>query len=339
MNRFRVLLTASFFVVSSAGAQSLTTNLSAVSDEYSRLYVAPLIDAYGANINAGLFQTAKIGGGLIPKIDLYLGVKVFGAMLPSDRSLSLAYETEEVYVDGNGTRYVVPVTYNIEGAPTVFGETEAGEVSVTVNEMVDAGLDGVPGTADDVVIDDVVSMQLLPGLVNTPVAPLVIPQIGIGSFAGTDVLVRFLPTVNTESYGSISFKGFGVRHSISQYFPLFPADISAQFVYQRLTIDDGADNRTLGASAYAGNVAISKSLPVVTVYGGLQIEKTKVDVNYVFDSGQPELGSQTINFSQQAKNRFRALAGISLTPGPIQINFDYALGSLNTVSAGIGIML
>ncbi len=322
-----------------AVAQSLTSNLSAVSSEYSQLYVAPLVDAYGANINAGLFHTARIGGGLIPKVDLYVGVKVFGAMLPSDRSLSLSYQTDEVFIGPNGNRYVVPVVYNIEDAPTVFGETEGGEVTVSVSETVDAGGDGIFGTPDDVVINETASMSVLPGLLNTPIAPLLVPQIGVGSFAGTDVLIRFLPSVSTDTYGKISFRGFGVRHSLSQYIPMLPASLSAQFVYQRFSIEDGSEQQMVLATAYAGNVAISKSLAVVTLYGGLQLEKTHVEVDYAYDSGIQELGTQEITFATDARNRFRAIAGVTFTPGPLQVNVDYAVGALNTVSAGIGISL
>ncbi|MDX1741964.1 MAG: DUF6588 family protein [Rhodothermales bacterium] len=324
---------------SAAAAQELTSNLSSVSTEYSRLYVAPLVDAYGANINAGLFHTARVGGGLIPKVDLYLGVKVFGALLPADRSFSLSYEADQVFVGPDGTRYVVPVAFDIDGAPTVFGETETGEVVAAVNETIDAGLDGQMGTADDIVINETVSLPLLPGLINTPVAPLLVPHAQIGSVRGTDLMIRYLPTLSTDTYGKISFRGFGLRHSISQYIPMFPASLSAQVVYQRLSIEDASENQTVLASAYAANVAISKSLAVVTVYGGLQLEKTRVEVDYAYDTGIPELGVQEIQFIDTADNRFRAIAGITFTPGPLQMNVDYAVGATRTVSAGIGISL
>jgi hypothetical protein len=324
---------------SGAAAQELSTNLSSVSSEYSRLYVAPLVDAYGANINAGLFHTARVGGGLIPKVDLYLGVKVFGALLPADRSFSLSYESEQVFLGPDGTRYVVPVAFDIDAAPTVFGETEPGEVTAAINETIDAGLDGQLGTADDIVVNETVSLPLLPGLVNTPLAPLLVPHAQIGSIRGTDVMIRYLPTLSTDTYGKISFRGFGVRHSISQYIPLFPASLSAQFVYQRLSVEDVSENQTVLATAYAANVAISKSLAVITVYGGLQLEKTRVEVDYAYETGIPELGIQEIRFMDTADNRFRAIAGITFTPGPLQMNVDYAVGATRTVSAGIGISL
>jgi hypothetical protein len=330
-----VLLTIS----STSEGQNLSNNISTVSSEYSRLYVGPLVDAYGANINAGLFHTARIGGGLIPKVDLYVGVKVFGALLPTDRSLSFSYQTEEVFTGPDGAQYRVPVVFEVEDAPTVFGETDAGEITAVVNETVNEGLDGVLGTTDDIVIRETASLRLLPGLINTSVAPLLIPQVGIGSIAGTDILVRYLPTVSTETYGKISFRGFGVRHSISQYIPMFPASLSAQFVYQRLSIDDASERQTLLATAYAANVAISKSLAVITLYGGLQIEKTKVAIDYSYDTGIAELGIQEIRFTDQAGNRFRVIAGLTFSPGPLQVNVDYALGTMNTVSAGVGISL
>lgn len=329
MKRVSTTVFAIAILSGSVAAQDLPLNLSSVSSEYSRLYVAPLVDAYGANINAGLFHSAKVGGGIIPKVDIYVGVKVFGALLPSDRSLSLSYQTEEVFIGPDGSRYVVPVVYDIENAPTVFGETEGGQVTASASFT----------TTDGTVINETASMSVLPGLINTPVAPLVVPQVGLGSVAGTDILVRYLPTVSTDTYGKISFRGFGVRHSISQYLPVFPANLSAQFVYQRFSVEDASEHQTVLANAWAGNVAISKSLAVLTVYGGLQVEKTHVEVDYAYDTGIPELGTQEIRFAEDAQNRFRVIAGVTLTPGPLQVNVDYAVGAMNTVSAGIGISL
>ena len=157
---------------------------------------------------------------------------------------------------------------------------------------------------------------------------------------GTDVTVRYLPPVRWWRFGTLSLEGFGVRHSISQYFRQLPVELSAQFMWQRLTIEDEAsDNRTLSARALAANLAASKSLSILTVYGGIQMEQTRVEVDYVVQTGVPELGSPRIQFARTAQNRYRLIGGINLGIGLIQVNADYALGALNTVTVGMGVAL
>ena len=336
-----LLFIAAFLVAQPARSQDLGETLEGVGAAYAKAYVQPLVDAFGADINSGLFHSAKIGGGLLPMVDIYLGVKVFGALIPSgDKTLDLTYTMPQVFTGSDGMEYTVDVTYQINDAPTVFGDAEnPGVVTAMVHEVVSPGPDGQSGTADDVVIDETTSLELLPGLLETSIAPLVVPQLRLGSAFGTDVMIRYLPSIELGDVGSIGFFGFGVRHSISQYVPLFPLDVAAQVTFQNLGIEDAANDDLLSASMWAMSVMASKSFLVATVYGGLQVESTGLDVSYTYVDPEGLLPDEDISFSMTGSNRFRVVAGAALNLSPISINVDYSVGSMSVVSAGIGISL
>lgn len=324
---------AGLAVPAEAQEEELGELIQDVGEAYSQPYLQPLADALGAGMNTGLFHSARIGGGLLPVVDVYAGVKLMGAMVPSNsRSFSMVYETEQVFRGPDGNDYRIPVTFTITDAPTVFGDRTPGVAEAHVQETV-AGPDG------DVTIDTTATFDVLPGLVNTPVAPFFVPQIGIGSFMGTDVTLRYLPRIGYQDFGSIGFIGFGVRHSISQYIPLFPISLSGQVMWQKLSIEDGENNEVFGASAFAGNVVASKSLLLVTVYGGLQVERSSVDVAYMFDPGVPSLPAQQIEFGLTGGNVFRAVGGFALNFGPMLVNFDAGVGNSTVVSGGVGLSL
>lgn len=328
-------------VTSQSRAQDLGGTLQGVGAAYAEAYVQPLVNAFGADINSGLFHTAQIGGGMLPVVDLYLGVKVFGAFVPiGDRTLDLSYTAPRAFTGADGELYTVDVVYDIEDAPTIFGDTESpGVVIATVNETVDAGMDGQMGTADDIVINEQSELDLAPGLIKTSIAPLAIPQARIGSVFGTDMMIRYLPRVDRDDLGSFGFIGLGVRHSVSQYVPMLPMNLAAQISWQKLGIQDADDTEVLTANMWAMSVMASKSFFVASVYGGLQLESASVDLDYTFVDPQGELPDQRVSFSMDGRNRVRMVAGVGLNMGPVVMNVDYSLGSINVVSAGLGISL
>ncbi len=322
------LIVLAVLVVPPSQAQNRDTDelggaLSSIGQQYADNYTQPITDALGANLNAGLFRTAEVGGeGIVPVIDLYVGVAGMGA-LTSGSKTAFRLSGEDIPTD-DGT---LTITYPDEDLPTVFGEeTSPGQAIISDND---------PLTPDETV-------DLPPGLLNTSIAPLAVPQIGAGTVLGTDAQIRFLPETSISDYGSVSLFGLSVRHSLSQYIPLSPVNLAVQGTWQSLSLSGSDDSINSGeivdASGWALNAQVSKSVPVapITFYGGLQYEQFGVDVGYTF---QTSAGTSTVSFEQDASNNVRALAGVSVTLAVIQLNVDYALASNNTVSAGVGITL
>lgn len=321
-----VPLAFAFLIAAPVQAQNsdeLGDALSSIGQTYADSYTQPITDALGADLNAGLFRTAEVGGeGVIPVIDVYVGVAGMGAFTSGSAS-SFAPQDETITTDDGRT---LDITYGPDRVPTAFGdESSPGQATIS---------DQNPLTPDETV-------DLPRGLINTPVAPLAVPQIGAGTVLGTDAQLRYLPETDISDYGSVSLFGLSVRHSLSQYIPLSPINLAVQGTWQRLSVSGNVEpnaGEIIDASGWALNAQISKSVPLapITFYGGVQYEQFGVDVGYTF---QTNAGTSTVSLDQDASNSVRALAGVSITLAIIQLNVDYALSSNNTVSAGVGLTL
>ncbi|HOV91910.1 MAG TPA: hypothetical protein PLC04_02360 [Candidatus Kapabacteria bacterium] len=124
------------------------------------------------------------------------------------------------------------------------------------------------------------------GDVNTILAG--VPQIIIGSFWGTELLLRYVPKINLGStIGNFSFWGAGLKHSITQYFPKSPIDAALQIVYQGTSLDNtiGVTNAKLKANADIMNINlhISKEIPkILTIYTGISYESIQIKSTYTY---------------------------------------------------------
>lgn len=308
-------------------SDELANALSSIGQQYATNYTRPVTDALGADMNAGLFRTAAFEEtGLVPVIDVYVGASVMGAFTAGSPD-SFRLDNDEFTINTGASTQTLRIEYPNTDLPTAFGDNDS------------------PGMADivDTDTDTKVGEVTLPGaIISTPIAPLVVPQVGVGTVLGTDAQLRYLPETGYNDYGTVSLFGVAVRHNLSQYIPLFPANIAVQGAWQRVTLSGREDSRNPGevvdASGWALNAQASKDLPVlpVTIYGGVQYEKFGVDVKYTFASnGQ----TATFTYEQDAANSVRALAGLTLSLKILRVNVDYALSSNNTVSAGVGLVL
>jgi hypothetical protein len=331
---FTLLLAGALAAGSPAHAQQSSDELADALEEvgaaYGERYVQPAVNALGADLNSGFFHKATVGGGLLPLVDVYAGVKAFGTLVPEEeRTLSLSYQTRQE-VEYEGETYDADVTYEIDEAPTVFGEQEPGQVTGTATFEDD---DGQERTKD-------VSLDLLSGVYEVPAVPLGTPQVGVGvPMIGTHVSVRYLPRIGYGGLGSVQFAGGGVRHDVSSYIPLLPLGLSAYGFYQSLSIEGDQAGEVLDLSAYALGVSASKSFLVATVYGGLQYERTTAEVAYSFDPPGDEIDAQSVAFDLTGENSFRALAGVSVGLGPAVLNVDLSQGQRTVLSAGLGVSL
>lgn len=318
---------------------NLSEALKGVTGTYADSYVQPVSDAFGAGMNSALFRTADAGGGILPKIDIYVGVSVTGTLMARSNRTFLPMDGEAI----NLANRTVLTEYTGGAAPTAFGSTNTPDAQVQFRDE-QTGLllreDPTDPTSAPV------RLTLPPGVVDTPVAPLIIPQIGAGTAFGTDVMLRYLPKTRLKSYGTIGVFGLGIRHSISQYIPMSPVDLAVQGVYNSVTLEDQAlEGDVLDASGYAINLQASKSLPVlpVTFYGGLQYETFSAEYAYEFDpasfSNSSDIDPVSFTLDQDASNSVRGLAGVSITLAVVRINADYSLAANDVVTLGIGVQL
>jgi hypothetical protein len=254
-----------------------------------RSYLQPFADAFGANLNSGLYHTAKI-----PKSGLhfYVGIETMLALIGNDQR-----EYTAVLIDENGMPVEEP------GLPTVFGSEE------------DRQIDLAPGVS-----------YILPGGFDIRVFPIVAPLVTLGSVAGTEFSLRWVDVDLGTDFGLLKISGFGLRHSLSQYFPLSPLDICFGFFVQDFKL-----GRIFKANMGYFGAQASRSLGPLTVYGGVGIEKS------TFTLGNDENVLKVAPITFDSANRTRLNAGVTLSILILKLHVDYTLGMQNILVAGIGI--
>ncbi len=175
----------------------LETLIERYTGENAKAYVEPLVTAFGANLNSGIYNSAKV-----PQsgLHLYFGLNAMVAFFSSSQKT----------FTGTTEGYFTPIQ-SVETA-TIVGKEGA----------VVTGDGGTEFRFSD-------GYDLKSFLVGTP-------TITVGSLYGTEGTIRYFSQHISEDLGKITLFGIGGRHSISQYFPLMPIDIAAGVFYHRFKI-------------------------------------------------------------------------------------------------------
>jgi hypothetical protein len=174
--------------------------------------------------------------------------------------------------------------------------------------------------------------QFQNGLLEGDLVPFVVPHFEVGSFLGTNVKLRYfkgeLPG-DDGTLGEIKLLGYGIQHSLSQYIPLFPLSVSAGFFYQKFEVSD-----YLSTKATSFGLQVSKSIPLLTIYGAASMSSAKMDVSYTYKGGTTE---EEISMELESGSQFRFTVGARLRLALIILNADYSIGDQNTATVGIGL--
>ena len=168
--------------------------------------------------------------------------------------------------------------------------------------------------------------QFQTGQVKTSLVGFGAPQLTIGNVFGTQAIVRYIPIPEVDNFPKMTYWGIGARHSISRYLPTAPVDLAASILYQKVMIGDILDETAFSFGAQA-----SKSFYLLTLYGGLQYESSKMSVHYT-QTGT----SSSINLDLDGENKFRATAGLGLNLVILNLFADINVGKVTVASGGIG---
>ena len=301
MKKLVLVLLCILYSVQSVNAQ-IEDFVSRYTEANGRGFMQPLADAFTANLNSGWYRTArskKLG------VQVYVGLSTFAAVIPDNKKTFTAVVDQEFaqfsdQIDENG---------NFSGAPTLFGSTEA----VTIQ--------GAGGTE-----------YSFPGGLGVDVLPFAVPQLSIGSVFHTDVSFRYVPTINAgEDVGDVDLFGFGIRHGIGQYIPLFPDKIDLALAYYRTSFTVG---EIVEANASMITVQGSFTVPFITAYGGLSYEMGDMSIGYTFSEGEAD--EEEIRFDLDPGNNIRLTLGAALRLGPFRLNGEYNISDQPVASIGIG---
>lgn len=253
-------------------------------------YIQPMADLFGANMNAGFYRSAAI-----PKMGLTFEFTIvgMGSLVGDDHK-----------------------TYNAP-LPPGFGSSTFRTATIF----------GAKGAT--VYTSDSLSYSGTDGVIDATLFPLVVPQLTIGNVAGTQLVLRFVPTpaVGDDAFPKTTLFAVGARHSISQYFMAVPLDVAASIMYTSFTVGDIIDFKGLSIGAQA-----SKSWAVATLYGGLAWEQTTMSLEFI--SARP--GGGKVALDLDGDNSFRFTLGAGLSLGILKINADANFGAVTNFSAGLG---
>jgi hypothetical protein len=243
-------------------------------------YMGPLMKSFGAGLNSGWYQTAKPHG--IGGFDI-----TFSANVTFAPSSDLTYTLD-------GLKKIKPAAGQPNTAPTIFGDSKAGP-TVEVR-------DKSPFTGNDTAI----TSFALPSGLGTNIFAVPTAQLCVGVGFGTDVSVRFVPTLSTGDVG-VGLFGFAVKHDFKQWIPGMkdlPFDLSAMFGYTtmnadvKLSVEPDVDADTyqpdpnkkynnqkaeFKSKAWTANVIISKKLGPFTPYLGVGYQNAKTTLAMVGD--------------------------------------------------------
>lgn len=306
-------------------------------------YMTPWTKAFGAGLNGGWYNTAKPH----KLLGFDFTISVNAGIVPESEGTYNISSLNLANVSGTGD------------APTISGNNEPGPqlrfMDPTHTHTL-ATFNAPEGT----------------GYRYIPVPTL---QLGIGLPLGSEVKVRYIPTINIRD-GDIGLWGVGLMHNLTQYLPgdkLLPFDVSVFGGYTKLqgnvpiniepTTDIPQnyspsvswDNQLMNVDVTALTVSAiaSLNLPVVTLYGGLGYSRTnttlKLEGNFptpvfvtsptpgpVYNNSGIKNGSSFGEISTNDFSGLRANIGLRIKLAIITIHADYTRAQYNVLSTGLG---
>jgi len=330
-------LLASLFIfslaVSAVRAQSLDdlTNLIKGSEADANYlmegYLAPALNGIGYGLNQGWYNTAKPHKTLGFDVTFTLSVITFPTAERSfqvDNSKLTSLQLDDpAFADGK--------------VPTLIGESETGPTYTFKN--------GLPG--------EFKGPGAIPGLNQLPVigVPMPIANVGIGLFKGTEVKIRYVPTLDQDGI-KLDMLGVALMHDIKQHIPVvknLPFDLSILAGYTKLNVnymfDQAAGQEAaLNATAMTVQAIVSKKLALLTLYAAAGYNKSNVNLDV---KGEYELAPASGNIPavtitdpvslSAAGSGPRLTGGVRIRLALINLHADYTLQKYPTISAGVGI--
>src|ERR1051325_7760949 len=159
-------------------------------------YMGPFFKAFSAGLNSGWYTTAATPTRFFPDLSLNTSL----VFIPSD--------DQNLSVKSLGLENLTLHAGSSDIAPTA-----AGGKSSTIYDL----------NVVNPVTNQKQAIQQLNSPDGTGLTFLPVPsaQLGIGIGCGTDIMVRYMPTINLgDNVGKIGLWGFGIKHDIKQWIPV-----------------------------------------------------------------------------------------------------------------------
>lgn len=357
-------------------------------------FLDPLVISMNATSNSRFFQSAHV-----PKensfyirfgVETMVGFvredqKTYEPQLPTEE-LSIGRLQELGIFDNNITDTAAAALYLLrtsfqdglekdsiiipEQSATIFGNETADldMPKMFLSNRIDA-LDFIDADAREAMkstINNLPDNITLPEGQDFSIVVFAVPQVEIGSFWSTELLLRYIPKVKwSETIGKFGFWGVGLKHNISNY--VFPDifQLAVQGAFQSTSIENtiGVTEAELTSDAeiWNANIHASKQIGNLTFFSGFSVEKIDIDAEYVFtlpieiqlslglvkkDPDNPDrlvadppeypgdTQPQTSNISLSDTN-LKWTGGVAYQIGPVSVFADYSVSEFNILSGGL----
>jgi hypothetical protein len=296
-------------------------------------YISPFMKSLSVGMNQGWYNTAKAHK--IAGVDLTFTVSAL--TIPDKESFYDATTLGLKGVSLNATGADRSPDYPL--APTMFGPDLEPVFRVNSSGETFRGPGGL-GIKEEI---------------GRNIMPVPMAHLGFGLPKGTDVKIRFIPTINLGDDGELKLFGLGVMHDIKQYIPgikHLPFDLSGFAGFTRFSLNyrfdteggvAGQDQRAefvVNSTTLQG--LISKKFSVLTLYGGIgyNVAKSNLAVKGTFDindNGTIEADERDPLDLRYGASGPRATAGFRLKLAVLTLHADYTLQKYNALTVGIGL--
>lgn len=330
-----------------AKAQTLEETLSKLASTAGKAYVAPIISAFGSNLNSGWVSSVPSAS----KVGFHLDIKIaaMGSFFSdenkifntSGKFLFISSQVDQILSSSNiTTSNPMYSTLKTELLKTEFDVNFSGPTIVgSKNQFLKINFTGKKVTVQNqefTLSPKNFEVAEVKGFLDElPALPTAAPQITVGTVMGTNVSVRYLPDVDIQDLGKFTFFGIGAIHNPGVWLanPL-PVDIGVGYFTQKMKVGD-----IFESTANQFGLYVSKTFGVVisiTPYAGMVSEnsKTTVSYDYQLDSSIPK---SKLKFELEGENTTGFVVGFNLHLAAININADYKIAKTKTASAGISL--
>ena len=299
-----------------ARATDLQQLIEQVGEEYGEAYASPFIHSFGPNQNSNLYSTASIPWS---GLTFGIGIKVMGTNLnEEDQTFQ-----KVVRIDDLGE--FDPILSGQSGTavmhgPTIFGDTEKdGQVDLYSGGIYLGSVEGIPGFWD------------------TRWVPMATPEANIGGIFGLKATIRYFPSMKLGDIGQSEYLGYGLQWSASGLLEELPVDLMVGFFTQSLDVENTqnlGNDKLIDSGASSYFLAVSKSWPAMTLYGGFAIESSDMRVTYYYEDPDIPALTQEVDFSVDGRQENRFTIGLTLDI-LLDLNVEAGFGEMTTYSAGL----
>ena len=346
-NKLLYLILILSLVPMAVKAQSLEETVAQLSNIAAKKYVEPAMTAFGSNLNSGWVngvpQQKTLGFDLNIKI---VGMGTFlndkAKTFATDGSFRFTSSQADAILANSGITSSNP-NYNNVKQGLLSKEWNVNFSRHTIigkdNEYLKITFPG--GTVSGVTLNPYTeTITAIKGLLNDlPILPTGVPQVTLGTVMGTQVMVRYLPSIDLNELGKFTFAGFGIIHNPAAWFPNpFPVDLGIGFFTQKLKI-----GTIIESTATQYGIFVSKTIGAIvslTPYAGFTMETSKTTLNYNYNystvvNGAVVNASDKISLDLEGENSSAFMIGATIKLAVLNLNVDYKMAKYNTLSAGV----